>query len=231
MTRPAGIDRDASSGRDHGLAQAALTMLAREASRAPLVALSLGLQAWDRSRSLRGEVRRRGNELLALASVTPIGRFLPQPTFDDGAEGEAARLVDLVRETGDGESRETGPGETETGETGAGETETGETGPGETDTETGQFEHLSSTTPEEPEIPLPERDALPIEDFDHVSLGSLRARLRSLSLEQLETLRAWEAAHGHRAPVLTLLDNRIAKLTAEAPADAATYPADVGSAT
>ena len=60
------------------------------------------------------------------------------------------------------------------------------------------------------------REDLPIPDFDNVSLGSLRGRLRSLSLEQLVVLREWEQAHAHRLPVVTLLDNRIAKLSAEA---------------
>lgn len=68
-----------------------------------------------------------------------------------------------------------------------------------------------------------DRSSLPIADFDSVSLGSLRARLRSLSLQDLATLRGWEKAHGRRAPVLTLLDNRIARVTA---AEAAAYPSD-----
>ena len=68
-----------------------------------------------------------------------------------------------------------------------------------------------------------DRDRLPIADFDSISLGSLRARLRSLSLQELATLRGWEKTHGRRAPVLTLLDNRIARVAA---AEAAAYPSD-----
>ncbi len=55
-------------------------------------------------------------------------------------------------------------------------------------------------------------DALPLPDYDHMTLGSLRGRLRSLSVPQLVQIRDYEKAHGARLPVLTLLDNRIAKL-------------------
>ena len=68
-----------------------------------------------------------------------------------------------------------------------------------------------------------DRSDLPIPDFDSITLGSLRARLRSLSLQELATLRGWEKAHGHRLSVLTLLDNRIARV---ASAQAAAYPTD-----
>lgn len=55
---------------------------------------------------------------------------------------------------------------------------------------------------------------LPLPDFDHLTVPQLRGRLRSLALPQLVQLRDYEQAHGHRLPVLTLLDNRVAKLTA-----------------
>lgn len=55
---------------------------------------------------------------------------------------------------------------------------------------------------------------LPLEDFDHLTVPQLRGRLRTLSLPQLVQLRDYETAHGNRLPVLTLLDNRMAKLTA-----------------
>ena len=56
---------------------------------------------------------------------------------------------------------------------------------------------------------------LPLADFDHLTVPSLRGRLRTLELPQLVQLRDYEQAHAHRLPVLTLLDNRIAKLTAQ----------------
>lgn len=56
---------------------------------------------------------------------------------------------------------------------------------------------------------------LPLEDFDHQTLPQLRGRLRTLGLPDLVQLRDYEQAHAARLPVLTLLDNRIAKLLAE----------------
>lgn len=63
--------------------------------------------------------------------------------------------------------------------------------------------------------PAPTADALPLPDYDHLTLGSLRGRMRSLDLEQLVTLREYEKAHADRLPIVTMLDNRIAKLAAE----------------
>ena len=54
---------------------------------------------------------------------------------------------------------------------------------------------------------------LPLPDFDHQTVPQLRGRLRTLDLPELVQLRDYEQAHGRRLPVLTLLDNRIAKLT------------------
>ena len=59
---------------------------------------------------------------------------------------------------------------------------------------------------------------LPLEDYDHLTLGSLRGRLRSLDVEQLVRLRSYEKAHADRLPVVTMLDNRIAKLATDAAA-------------
>jgi len=73
---------------------------------------------------------------------------------------------------------------------------------------------------------------LPLADYDHMTLGSLRGRLRSLNVAQLVQLRHYEKAHADRLPVVTMLDNRIAKLATDAAAtpspggsDAATSPA------
>lgn len=58
-------------------------------------------------------------------------------------------------------------------------------------------------------------DELPLPDYDHMTLGSLRGRLRSLTVEQLVQLRDYEKAHANRLPVVTMLDNRIAKLATD----------------
>lgn len=56
---------------------------------------------------------------------------------------------------------------------------------------------------------------LPLADFDHETVPQLRGRLRTLGLAELVQLRDYEQAHAARVPVLTLLDNRIAKLLAD----------------
>jgi hypothetical protein len=60
--------------------------------------------------------------------------------------------------------------------------------------------------------PVTSRDELPLADYDHMTLGALRGRLRSLDLEQLVQLRDYEKSKADRLPVVTMLDNRIAKL-------------------
>jgi hypothetical protein len=58
-------------------------------------------------------------------------------------------------------------------------------------------------------------DDLPLPDYDHMTLGSLRGRLRALTVEQLVQVRTYEKAHADRLPVVTMLDNRIAKLASD----------------
>jgi hypothetical protein len=55
-------------------------------------------------------------------------------------------------------------------------------------------------------------DQLPLEDYDHLTLGSLRARLAKLDPVALNQLRDYERTHANRLPVLTVLENRIAKV-------------------
>jgi hypothetical protein len=64
-----------------------------------------------------------------------------------------------------------------------------------------------------------DHDTLPLADYDHMTLGSLRGRLRSLTSDELVQVRAYEKAHAARLPVLTMLDNRLAKLAADAGAE------------
>ena len=79
---------------------------------------------------------------------------------------------------------------------------------------------------------------LPLPDYDHLTLGSLRGRMRSLDLPQLVAIRGYEKAHADRLPILTMLDNRIAKLASDPTAPlspgggadpAVPVPADGGS--
>jgi hypothetical protein len=59
-------------------------------------------------------------------------------------------------------------------------------------------------------------DALPLANYDELSVASLRARLRNLSPEQLTQLIEYEKGHAGRADVITMFERRIAKLAAEA---------------
>ena len=51
---------------------------------------------------------------------------------------------------------------------------------------------------------------LPLPDYDHLPLGSLTHRVRSLDASDLATLLAYEREHGNRLPVVQVLENRLA---------------------
>jgi hypothetical protein len=53
---------------------------------------------------------------------------------------------------------------------------------------------------------------LPLANFDQMSPASLRGRLRTLDLGALAKLRTYEKAHANRLQVVTMLENRMAKL-------------------
>jgi hypothetical protein len=57
--------------------------------------------------------------------------------------------------------------------------------------------------------PAERPDIVELVDYDTLALAQLRARLRTLSLDDLETLREYEDASLKRAPFLTMLENRI----------------------
>jgi hypothetical protein len=67
----------------------------------------------------------------------------------------------------------------------------------------------------QPEV-VPLAVDLPIENYDGLSLPQVRARLSRLDLAQVEQLRDYESAHGRRLPILTMLENRLSKLTDQA---------------
>jgi hypothetical protein len=57
-----------------------------------------------------------------------------------------------------------------------------------------------------------DHDDLPLPDFDHMTLGQLRGRLRTLDLVSLVQLRDYEEAHANRLPIVAMLNNRITKV-------------------
>ena len=64
-----------------------------------------------------------------------------------------------------------------------------------------------------PDVPTP--DLVDELDYGSLTLAQLRARLASLSVDELETLLAYEEATKARAPFQTLLANRITRATAK----------------
>lgn len=66
-----------------------------------------------------------------------------------------------------------------------------------------------------PDPPAPSAEELAIPDFDHVTAGSLRGRLRRLRVDELRALRRYEQTHARRRQILTMLENRIGKLDAQ----------------
>lgn len=74
-------------------------------------------------------------------------------------------------------------------------------------------------------------DQLPIPDYDQVSLGDLRHRIRSLDAEQLTTVLTHEAGHAARVPVLEVLEARLRELehgAAPSPGNPANAPRPAG---
>lgn len=180
---------DQQSGQSSGLAASAIALLAREAGRVPLRAITIGLRAWEQSRPVRELALRRGNEVLQIVAHTPLGRFLPQPVHDDDADAEAERIATDARQAA---------------AVAAARATTRPSPP---------KPPAPVTPPADVDLPRAEKD-LPLPDFDNISIGSLRARLRNLTVEDLETLLAWEQEHAKRVQVVTLLSNRIHKVSA-----------------
>jgi hypothetical protein len=77
-------------------------------------------------------------------------------------------------------------------------------------------------------------DDLPLPEFDHMTLGSLRGRLRRLDGVSLVQLLDYEQAHAARLPIISMLQNRLRRVIEDGePTGAAPQatPADVPSAT
>ncbi|RZB18966.1 hypothetical protein StrepF001_08535 [Streptomyces sp. F001] len=62
----------------------------------------------------------------------------------------------------------------------------------------------------------PGRSTLPLPDYDHLPIGGLEARVRSLTAEEVEELLAHERTHADRVPVTELLTARLEQLKAGA---------------
>ena len=72
---------------------------------------------------------------------------------------------------------------------------------------------LTAVTPEPQPAAAPQGPAeAPVPGWDELTLGSIRARLRRLSEDDLVALHDWEEAHDARPDVLSMLMNRLAKV-------------------
>lgn len=76
-------------------------------------------------------------------------------------------------------------------------------------------EEVEEIAPEAPATSLTEAD-LPVPNYDELTHASLRARLRKLTAEQVEMLLEYETAHAAREEIMTMYENRLAKLAAQA---------------
>jgi hypothetical protein len=83
-----------------------------------------------------------------------------------------------------------------------------------------------------------EHVALPLADYDHLALGDLAHRIRSLDADQLEALLRYEREHGDRLPAVQALQSRLEQVRSgadlsggdpSAPSAQAAPPADGGS--
>jgi hypothetical protein len=76
----------------------------------------------------------------------------------------------------------------------------------------GQTVMESAATEAVAESPAMEQAALPVPNYDDLTVASLRARLRNLDQSQVRMLLDYEKAHAGRADVLTMFERRITKL-------------------
>ncbi len=60
----------------------------------------------------------------------------------------------------------------------------------------------------------PAAQAPPLPGYDDLSIASLRARLRVLDAATIQATLAYEKAHARREPVITMLERRLAKISA-----------------
>jgi hypothetical protein len=63
---------------------------------------------------------------------------------------------------------------------------------------------------------MSERDSLPLPDYDHLPVGSLTSRIRTLEAADLQTLLGYEQSHANRVQVVAAMTHRLDDLAAGA---------------
>src|SRR4051794_41492942 len=63
---------------------------------------------------------------------------------------------------------------------------------------------------------MPEHDTLPLPDYDHLPVGSLTSRIRTLDADGLQTVLTYEQSHANRVQVVQAMTHRLDELKAGA---------------
>jgi hypothetical protein len=88
----------------------------------------------------------------------------------------------------------------------------------ETETSAAPETAAAETTPEPETSAVSEASsALPLANYDELSVASLRARLRNLTNDDLTQLMTYEMAHQNRPEVVKMFQNRLIKMTSGLP--------------
>jgi hypothetical protein len=196
----------------------------------PVLAVSTALTALETARREYDDLAGRGERVVArlrgksfdeledwaesVVEKTPLAK--PYDLIEDAAEDAVAKVSELLDRAADKKpARKADPSATEAKGEPTPPAPTGSPTPVETAATPDVVATVEAVVATVDVPVVTAHDDLPLPDYDHMTLGSLRGRLRSLSVEQLVQVRDYEKAHAHRLPVVTLLDNRIAKLATE----------------
>jgi hypothetical protein len=210
--------------------------LPAKAVQLPVMAVGSALSGLDAAKREYGELADRGEKLIARLRGTSFDEFedrvedslagTPVAKLYDRAEDALERVVDTAKtaKTAKTNAKQASEAEEDLAKDHAeANAAVQETLPVQESAPAGHGRVDSAATPEVVEqvekiagnvnAPLiTDPSELPLPDYDHMTLGALRGRLRSLDMQQLVQLRDYEKSKAHRLPVVTMLDNRIAKL-------------------
>ena len=59
---------------------------------------------------------------------------------------------------------------------------------------------------------MAQHDTLPLPDYDHLPIGSLESRIRSLDAEALQTVLDYERSHANRLVAVQVMERRLEEL-------------------
>jgi hypothetical protein len=76
---------------------------------------------------------------------------------------------------------------------------------------------------------MTEHDQLPLPDYDHLPVGGLASRIRTLDEAGVQTLLDYEKSHGNRLQVVEIMRNRLSALQSGAQPSGGDPAADVTS--